>query len=123
MCVVQIQSSFEIISVVTPADGPSRKALSAGSTTIGVRWKLFADLAEVAGQETLQVAGEPDTVGEALRALLNAHPDLAERVQTADGELAADVNLLHNGSPPSDGLDTPVGASDELALFPPVSGG
>jgi molybdopterin synthase subunit MoaD len=86
-----------------------------------VEWKLFADLAEVAGTDRPTVETDAETVGEALSALLEAHPALAERVTDDDGDLRAHVNLLREGEPTS--LDAPVGPSDELALFPPVSGG
>jgi molybdopterin synthase sulfur carrier subunit len=89
-----------------------------------MRWKLFADLAETAGAREVEVGGDPDTVGAALDALVAEHPDLRERV--LDGEtVREDVNLLRNGESlrPGAGLDAPVDEDDELALFPPVSGG
>ena len=92
-----------------------------------MRWKLFADLAEVAGDDEVAVdlaAAEP-TVGEALSALIEARPALEPRVYTDDGELEPHLNLLRNGENVRDaeGLSTPVSEDDELALFPPVSGG
>jgi molybdopterin synthase sulfur carrier subunit len=63
---------------------------------------------------------EPTSVETALAALCAAYPPLAERVLT-DGTLRAEVNLLCNGE--ACALDAPVGSGDELALFPPVSGG
>ena len=89
-------------------------------------WKLFADLAEAAGESEPDV--DPDdaaTVGEALDALLEAYPGLAVRVLDEDGDLRDHINLLRNGRDvrESEGLDPPVDAGDELALFPPVSGG
>ncbi len=88
-------------------------------------WKLFADLAELAGDDEVSVSVEPDaTVGDALSALLSDRPALRDRVWD-DGAVADDVNLLVNGVEPreDEGLETPVDADDELALFPPVSGG
>jgi molybdopterin synthase sulfur carrier subunit len=86
-----------------------------------MQWKLFADLAEAADGRTVEVAVDGDTVGDALDALLDARPALSGRVLTEDGELRDHVNLLRNG----DAVDTdaPVEEGDELALFPPVSGG
>jgi molybdopterin synthase sulfur carrier subunit len=92
-----------------------------------MHWKLFADLAEAAGDREIPVAVEPGaTVGEALDALLADHPALADRVLDADDELVEHVNLLHNGGnvfTDADGLATELSEGDELALFPPVSGG
>jgi molybdopterin synthase sulfur carrier subunit len=92
-----------------------------------MHWKLFADLAEAAGDREVPVAVEPGaTVGEALDALLADHPALADRVLDADDELVDHVNLLHNGGnvfTEADGLATELSEGDELALFPPVSGG
>jgi len=92
-----------------------------------MRWKLFADLAEVAGDDEVAVdlaAAEP-TVGDALSALIEARPALKARMYTDDGELEPHLNLLRNGENVRDaeGQSTPVDEGDELALFPPVSGG
>ncbi len=95
-----------------------------------MEWKLFATLAETAGEREVSVVGDagaetPSTVGEALDALLSAHPELEAAVYE-DGELADHVRLLHEGADPfreGEGLATPVEDGDELALFPPVSGG
>ncbi|QKY20186.1 MoaD/ThiS family protein [Halolamina sp. CBA1230] len=87
-----------------------------------MQWKLFADLAEAAGDRTVEVDVEDDaTVGDALESLLAAKPALRERALTDDGELRGDVNLLKNGESVDAGAS--VQAGDELALFPPVSGG
>lgn len=92
---------------------------------VGVHWKLFADLRERAGAETVAV-GDADTVGEALDDLLAERDVLRERVLDADGAVVPDVNVLKNGTNVAnagDGLDEPVSEGDELALLPPVSGG
>jgi len=91
-----------------------------------MEWKLFADLAEIAGDRVITVQSGPgDTVGDALDALLDAHPALRERVLDDDGDLADHINVLRNGRNihHDDGLDATLGEGDELALFPPVSGG
>ena len=88
-----------------------------------MQWKLFADLAEAADDRTVTVDldGDDTTVGDALEALLAAKPALRDRALTEDGELRGDVNLLKNGE--SVDQDAGVQTGDELALFPPVSGG
>jgi molybdopterin synthase sulfur carrier subunit len=92
-----------------------------------MRWRLFATLAEAAGDTEVAVDVEPGaTVGDAFDALLDAHPDLEGEVLDEDGELYDHVRLLHEGQDPfteADGFDTTVEDVDELALFPPVSGG
>ncbi|MDR5656346.1 ubiquitin-like small modifier protein 1 [Halodesulfurarchaeum sp. HSR-GB] len=91
-----------------------------------MEWKLFADLAETAGEKRVAVDPAPEpTVEDALEALFESHPALRDRV-LADGEVADHVNLLLNGESVADresGLGTQVESGDELALFPPVSGG
>jgi molybdopterin synthase sulfur carrier subunit len=92
---------------------------------LDMRWKLFADLAEVAGRKEIEVETEPDdTVGEALSALVAQHPELEDRIYEA-GELRDHINVLRNGTNvhTENGLDTELEDGDELALFPPVSGG
>ncbi|WP_224334152.1 ubiquitin-like small modifier protein 1 [Haloprofundus halobius] len=90
-----------------------------------MQWKLFADLAETAGGRTVSVDADCETVGDALDALLSARPALEARVLDDDGEVRDHINVLRNGEnvSTSEGLDTPVADGDELALFPPVSGG
>jgi len=90
-----------------------------------MKWKLFADLAEATGGKEIEVDAEPgETVGAALSALVAEHPDLEDRIYD-DGELREHINVLRNGTnvATEDGLDTELEAGDELALFPPVSGG
>jgi molybdopterin synthase sulfur carrier subunit len=87
-----------------------------------MEWRLFADIAETAGRDRIAVETEPDAaVEDALAALLSDRPALRERVLDDDGELAPHVNVLRNGEPAR--LSEPVSEGDELALFPPVSGG
>ncbi|WP_338739839.1 ubiquitin-like small modifier protein 1 [Haloplanus salilacus] len=91
-----------------------------------MEWKLFADLAEVAGDREISVdVDDGATVGDALDALFEAQPSLRERVLDDSGAVADHINVLRNGENvhAADGLETTVAASDELALFPPVSGG
>jgi molybdopterin synthase sulfur carrier subunit len=92
-----------------------------------LEWKLFADLKERAGDGRVTVeVGEGATVRDALDALVEARSGLDGRVLNDDGALYDHVNVLKNGSSVTasgEGLDTPVEPRDELALFPPVSGG
>jgi len=86
-----------------------------------VTWRLFADLAEVAEGREHTVSVEPDsTVDDAVDALLAESTGLRDRVFDGDA-LADDVNLMRNGSPTSP--SEPVEDGDELAMFPPVTGG
>lgn len=90
-----------------------------------MRWKLFADLSEVAGDREVEVdvAGDA-TVDDALSALLAARPALEDRVLDQEGSLRGHINVLRNGQELGEaGLAAPVDEGDELALFPPVSGG
>lgn len=92
-----------------------------------MEWKLFADLAESAGDKRVTVDVEAgDTVADALDALLAERPELESRVMSEDGGLREHINVLRNGTNvdvEGDGLATTLDADDELALFPPVSGG
>jgi molybdopterin synthase sulfur carrier subunit len=86
-----------------------------------VTWRLFADLAEVAdGREHAVTVDADATARDALEALLAGNDALGDRVLAGD-ELAADVNLMRNGS--STSLDAELADGDELAMFPPVTGG
>ena len=92
-----------------------------------MEWKLFADLAEHGGDREVEVDVEPGaTVGDALDALLADREALAERVLDEDGSLRPQINVLRNGKDvgsQEQGMETTLEEGDELALFPPVSGG
>jgi len=91
-----------------------------------MEWRLFANLAEAAGTKHADVDAEAgDTLGDAFEQLLRAYPDL-EPLVLDDGELADHIRLLRNESDPfvvDDGFETVLEGDDDLALFPPVSGG
>ena len=93
---------------------------------MSTEWKLFADLAEHAGDKHVTVdAAAGDTVRDALEELLDERPALEERVLD-DGDLRSQINVLRNGTNvlvEEEGLETELEGEDELALFPPVSGG
>ncbi|WP_255170350.1 ubiquitin-like small modifier protein 1 [Natrononativus amylolyticus] len=92
-----------------------------------MEWKLFADLAEHADGRHVTVDVEHgETVGDALEALLEDRPALEDRVLDEEGALRSQINVLRNGKDVRSqeaGLETELEAGDELALFPPVSGG
>lgn len=90
-----------------------------------MEWKLFADLADLAGGKTIEVDVERDaTVGDALEKLLADRPALHDRVLNEEGAILEHVNVLRNGTAVDDKkLDDRLEADDELALFPPMSGG
>lgn len=96
----------------TASDGATETALE-------VEVRLFADLAEAAGEGTVVVRADEPTVAAALDALRAAYPDVGERL--FDGEETRQsytVALDGERVAPSAALD-----SGELAVFPPVTGG
>ena len=87
-----------------------------------VEWRLFADLAERAGQRRVSVRVEPTaTVGDALAALFEACPALRGRVLDDSSAVRDSITVLCDGDPAA--TDDPVDDADELALLPPASGG
>jgi molybdopterin synthase sulfur carrier subunit len=92
-----------------------------------MKWRLFANLAEAAGRKEIEVDVEPGaTYREAFDALLAEHPDLEPELLDEDGNLLDHVRTLRNDRDPfeaDEGWETRLEAGDELALFPPVSGG
>lgn len=89
-----------------------------------VKFKLFANFREAVRQKEVEVATDGKTAGDAIRSLVAQHPPLGPLVYQ-DGRLKPYVNVLLNGQTlKSDGVaSTPVKEGDEIALFPPVSGG
>jgi len=83
-----------------------------------VRVRLFADIREKVGKQEVEAEGE--TVGEALDSLVAEYPELEDRLFD-DGELRTHVNLMTDGEPAE--TETPTEGVDEVAVYPPVSGG
>ena len=93
-----------------------------------MRWKLFATLSETTGDSEIETALDADepTLRDAFDALLAARPELESVVLDDDGALEAHLRVLCDGEDPFrtlEGWETDVSNVEELALFPPVSGG
>jgi molybdopterin converting factor small subunit len=78
------------------------------------RLVLFARARETAGRKADEI--DASTLGELLeRAVADYGPDFAAVLDIS--------RVWVNGNEPTDGLNTPVGPNDEVAVLPPVSGG
>lgn len=93
-----------------------------------MRWKLFATLSETVGDNILDVPLETEnpTLRDAFDALLGAHPELESQVLAEDGSLQDHLRVLCDGEDPfhsAAGWETDLSDVDELAMFPPVTGG
>jgi MoaD family protein len=75
------------------------------------------------GQSTVEVAGA--TVDDALRALVDQYPDLADNLYNEDDELRRFVNVYVGDEDIrfGDGTDTPLEAGDEVSIVPSIAGG
>jgi molybdopterin synthase sulfur carrier subunit len=78
-----------------------------------------------------QTGGEPEvsaegaTVGEALKALAEAHPGTKEQLFSPEGDLNRYVNVYLNDEDVRvlDGLETSAGDSDTVVILPAMAGG
>ncbi|MFN8159488.1 MAG: MoaD/ThiS family protein [Solirubrobacterales bacterium] len=72
-----------------------------------------------------EVSADGADVGEALRALAEAHPDTREQLFGPDGELNRYVNVYLNDEDVRvlDGLGTAVSAADTIVILPAMAGG
>jgi len=75
------------------------------------------------GAATVDVEGA--TVGEALAALEEAHPGVAERLLDEQGRLRRFVNVFVDDEDVrfAQGLETPVAAGSTVSIIPAVAGG
>ena len=89
-----------------------------------VKVKLFANFREATRQKEVEVSVAGKTVGDAIRSLTVQFPAL-EPLVYQDGRLKQYVNVLLNGQAVrNDQVATAtIKDGDEIALFPPVSGG
>lgn len=87
-----------------------------------IRVKLFANFREFTNTKELELEGE--TVREILDLLCKRFAGLEELV-FKDGNVRPHINIFINGNNinESGGLEQELHTGDELAIFPPVSGG
>lgn len=81
--------------------------------------KLFANLRKVAGTKDASITGA--SVSGVMTELVNRYPALAENL-LENGQIRPHVIITINGHPTTD-WDTLVTEQDEIAIFPPISGG
>jgi molybdopterin synthase sulfur carrier subunit len=92
-----------------------------------VRVNFYADLRPLASGKTVEVkTSAPMTARQVLEAVTNPRPTLAEKIWQAPGALYDHIHVFINGRQSifvPQGMDTVLGADDELDVFPPVGGG
>ena len=78
---------------------------------------------QTGGEAEIEVGG--GTVGEALRALVDAHPGTERQLFSEHGELNRYVNVYLNDEDVRvlDGLETEVSESDTVVILPAMAGG
>ena len=87
-----------------------------------IRVKLFANFREIARLKEKEFDG--DSVRVVLKTLCEEFPAMKKMLFKGD-DIAPFINVFLNGMDVlgSGGLDTPLQENDEIAIFPPVSGG
>ncbi|MET1125068.1 MAG: ubiquitin-like small modifier protein 1 [Archaeoglobaceae archaeon] len=83
------------------------------------RVKLFANFREAAGVKEIEI--EAEKLSELLRKLAETFPKLGD-VMFEGGKLREYVNIMVNGRIVR-GEDVELKDDDEVAIFPPISGG
>jgi len=89
-----------------------------------VRFKLFANFREAVKKKDVEITFDGRTIGDAIGALVADFPEMKPLIYQ-DGRLKQYVNVLLNGQTVKHDQIGSVTVSDgnEIALFPPVSGG
>ena len=87
-----------------------------------IRVRLFANLREYARTKEVELAG--DNVKEILEEICGKFPGI-EQMILQNHTLHPFINVFVNGKNINElgGLETPLSPNDEVAIFPPVSGG
>ncbi len=85
-----------------------------------IKVRLFANFREVTGKKDFALEANGDTVMDAVSSLIASYPGLRP-LMLHDGALKPYVNVLVNGKTAAQ--SDKIKEDDELAIFPPVSGG
>jgi MoaD family protein len=81
--------------------------------------KLFANLRKVAEAKEVSITGT--SVGEVVSELVKQYPALAEHL-LINGQIRPHAIITINGNPTAD-VDAMVTEQDQIAIFPPITGG
>jgi len=81
--------------------------------------KLFANLRKAAGEKEVSVTGA--SVGGVLSELVKRYPALVEHL-LENGQIRPHVIITINGNPITD-ANVAVTEQDQIAIFPPITGG
>ena len=81
--------------------------------------KFFANLRKVTGTKEVSISGA--SVRGVVTELITRFPALSENL-LENGQIRQHVIITINGHPTTD-RDTSVAEKDEIAIFPPISGG
>ncbi|WP_338067478.1 ubiquitin-like small modifier protein 1 [Methanohalophilus halophilus] len=94
-----------------------------GKAMAAKKVRLFANVREKAGTSEIEVNG--DTVSEILDEIIAKYPNLEELIFEDGKKLRGYINILINGENIQhiEGTDSTITEKDEVAIFPPVSGG
>lgn len=89
-----------------------------------VKVKLFANFREATKQKEVEISPAGETIGDVIEGLAAKYPAIRPLL-FQDGKLKPYVNILHNAQTVKgeDGINARVQDGDEIAMFPPVSGG
>ena len=90
-----------------------------------VEVRSFAMFRDAVGRKTVEREYDDGaTVGDVLRDVERAYPELSGRLLT-DDDLASAVTVLRNGRNVAnlDGVETPLSDGDTVGISPPVTGG
>ncbi len=87
-----------------------------------IKVRFFANFREFTKTNELEMEG--NTIRDILEIICNKFQGMG-KILFKDGNLQPYVNIFLNGEniPGSDGLDKTLQPGDEIAIFPPVSGG
>jgi len=87
-----------------------------------IKIRLFANFREFTKTGELEIEG--NTIRDALEKMCSKYPGL-ENILFKDGVLLPYINIFLNGGNvlESGGMDSSLEQGDEIAIFPPVSGG
>ncbi|MCD1294834.1 molybdopterin synthase sulfur carrier subunit [Methanocella sp. CWC-04] len=94
------------------------------TVTVKIKIKLFANFREVTRKKDIEIDVAGDTIRDVISSLISEYPGLGP-LMLQDGEIKPYVNVLLNGKDVKSGkgMAAQIKEGDELAIFPPVSGG